>query len=239
MRKPSLLFHFIVRWILPPFIGISLLLIFCSLAPNGNDSGNNSLDKGLELSIKGGGVLQGHDYDFPINIDRSIEGYDGFELLIEYNEVITDFVEVIPGPRLETAHWKSFEVVKIEETISGSNDSCSYIKISATKKPGYFAPIPEDMIGESETLVTIRLFVSNKRDIECHVGPIRFFWLDCRDNTFYSSRNSRVFLSGGVTNEDSLESPYCPPVPCGVGTDTIFIPNITFQNGAIDVICSG
>jgi hypothetical protein len=110
---------------------------------------------------------------------------------------------------------------------------------------------PNHITGPGE-LAKIKFFVSNDYTYECQFVPVRFFWLDCADNTLSSENGNWLYLGqqvftfeGDLITDPEIYGYTGPADTCYdffTATSTGEIKNyplgaIVFRNGGVDIIC--
>jgi hypothetical protein len=104
------------------------------------------------------------------------------------------------------------------------------------------------MADTDEMIATLTFFVSNDRTLECMYLPIRFYWMDCGDNTISVASGDTLCMNryiyefeGGEIQDYGYGLPGyvgAPTDPCMDGDKVAPIRFIDFKNGGIDVVCS-
>ncbi|MGH8014903.1 MAG: T9SS type A sorting domain-containing protein, partial [Candidatus Zixiibacteriota bacterium] len=130
------------------------------------------------------GTHQGTHELVCITLNKGSEQIWGFDFLIAYDQSALSFVGAIPGEIYDECGWEYFNyrygasgncsnacpsgllrVVGLAETNNGPNHPDCYLP---------YVPIE---------LFCLDFLVTNDRTFECQYVPIRFFWVDCGDNT--------------------------------------------------------
>ena len=113
--------------------------------------------------------------------------------------------------------------------------------------PACWGPANKDTL----ELARICFLVSNDRTLECQFAPIRFFWIDCADNSFATIAGDTLIISDEVYD-------YGKPLPISDGTvgfptylgaQDVCVTSpkpgkpptvrcIDFYNGGIDIVCA-
>jgi hypothetical protein len=125
----------------------------------------------------------GHEY-VDVSIFKGSEPLYGFDILIAYDASALSFQAALEGEIYDSCGWEYFtyrygaagncdggcpsgllRVVGIAETNNGANHPDCF---------GTVVPY---------TLFTLDFLVTDNRLFECQYLPVRFFWLDCGDNT--------------------------------------------------------
>ncbi len=211
-----------------------------------------------ELTIeKKHNVLQGvfENVDIILSKIDAAEGLGGFDLLIAYDNSALSFQAATEGAIYTQCGWEYFtyrfgangncsggcpsgliRIVGLAETNNGANHpTCN--------SPKYVGALPT-------TLAHLQFLVSNNRTLECQFVPIRFFWVDCADNSLSNASGSKLFTNCKVFDYDN-ENPindasFGLPGYLGVPTACITsVPgkaaverNIDMHNGGIDIVCA-
>jgi len=100
----------------------------------------------------------------------------------------------------------------------------------------------------------LRFLVSNDRTLECQYAPIRFFWLECGDNTLSSPGGDTLWIAQSVQDyngfdpQDPYGDPFDTPLTfpsltgpiaeCEASDKNEVIPGIDFFNGGVDIVCA-
>jgi hypothetical protein len=130
-------------------------------------------------------TIQGAYEEVCVTLNSGSEDMGGFDFLIAYDNSALSFIGATPGDIYADCGWEYFNyrfgangnchnacpsgllrVVGLAETNNGPNH------------PSCFLPptLPS-------TLFCLTFLVTNDRTFECMYAPIRFFWVDCGDNT--------------------------------------------------------
>jgi hypothetical protein len=196
-------------------------------------------------------TFQGGHETVDIVLDAGSELVGGFDFLLAYDASALTFVGAVPGTIYDRCGWEYFtyrygangncsggcpsgllRVVGIAETNNGANH------------PGCFDVLPGD------TFATLDFLVSDDRTLECQYVPIRFFWLDCGDNTMSSKTGDTLFISrfvadfdliGDISNPNSGYPTYtgAQNADCFTGDPSkVPVRFIDFLNGGIDIACA-
>ncbi|MBU0983974.1 MAG: T9SS type A sorting domain-containing protein, partial [candidate division Zixibacteria bacterium] len=207
------------------------------------------------------GAIQGQFTDVTVTLNSflassgdDVYGVGAFDLLIAYDQSVLGFQQAIEGDIYDDCGWEYFtyrfgpdgncgnacpsgmtRVVGIAETNNGPyHPGCL---------PDYVDVAPKD-------LFDLRFLVSNDRTFECQYAPVRFFWIDCGDNTLSNADGTELYISSKVFDFDNA-------IPVNNGTvgfptfqgaqDICLIAevqkdppirNIDFINGGVDIACA-
>jgi hypothetical protein len=205
-------------------------------------------------------VLQGQLCEVPVTLEKfdHAEGLGGFDILVAYDAPALAFQQALGGDLYDSCGWEYFtyrygpsgncsyncpsgllRVIGMAETNNGPyhpNPTC------AVDNPGWVSTVPV-------TLATIRFLVSNDRNLECQFVPIRFFWVDCGDNTLSNHSGYELYLSALVYGyPDSLISSKAEYPTYFGAQDTCVIDDpyarlrtiraVDFYNGGLQIICA-
>jgi hypothetical protein len=200
-------------------------------------------------------TLQGHFVDVAITLEKGSENFGGFDFLIGYDASALAFTEAALGADLVDCGWEYFtyrynwngncgnacpsglvRVVGLAETNNGPNHPMCFNPALETEPADY----PVEM-------VTLTFFVSNDRTFECMYAPIRFYWMDCGDNTLSSIGGDTLFVSRYVYEYEGIEITdnqwgfpgwMGAPDICLVGDKEVPVRFIDMLNGGIDIVCA-
>jgi hypothetical protein len=195
-----------------------------------------------------------------INTDPVLGGLGGFDILIGYDNSALSLqsVDIATSGLYSLCKWEYFtyrfgangncdggcpsglvRVVGLAETNNGAaHPICD---------PKYVPQLPTVMF-------SLNFLVSNDRTLECQYVPIRFFWIDCGDNTLSNWDGSQLYIAGRVFDYMNQDVPIDPAyatfpgfagVPAGFCAQDPRYPNkpgpdrnIDFFNGGIDIVCA-
>ncbi|MBN4056727.1 T9SS type A sorting domain-containing protein [bacterium AH-315-J21] len=199
-------------------------------------------------------ILQGERVCLSITTEGSARPFGGFDLLIAYDNSALVALGADPGSFIEGCGWEYFTYR------FGANGNCSGACPSGVLRIIALAETNDGMnhptcFGPSTTapveLAQICFSVSNDRTLECQFAPVRFFWMDCGDNTLADQTGDTTFVSEFVydfgnpnpINDASAGFPtYLGTQPeCLVGGGPgkpAPIQCLTFINGGVDIICA-
>ncbi len=200
-------------------------------------------------------AIQGMNTCVPITISNHSFVSGGFDLLVSYDNSALTLGAVTPGQMIGDCRWEYFtyrfgpfgncgtacpsglvRIIAIAETNNGANH------------PLCFGPTDN---GTYE-LAELCFLVSNDRTLECQFVPVRFFWIDCGDNTFSNKAGDTSFVNDEIfdyDNPSSIADPlseyptyYGVQYNCLIGGGTPDKPApmrcIDFYNGGVDIVCA-
>jgi len=196
-------------------------------------------------------TLQGHFVDVDITLNKGSEAMGGFDFLVAYDASALAFTEASLGSYLQGCGWEYFtyrfnwngncgnacpsgllRLVGMAETNNGPNHpDLNCIKNAA-----------------GHVIATLTFFVSNDRTLECMYVPIRFYWMDCGDNTISTVGGDTLavnrFIYDYVNNMSEIQDYtfgfpgwYGAPDYCLEGDKVNPIRFVDFINGGIDIVC--
>ncbi len=187
------------------------------------------------------------------------EGFGAFDILIAYDNSALSFQQALEGEIYDECGWEYFtyrfgpdgncgnacpsgmtRVVGIAETNNGPNH------------PGCATPTPYvDEATLPVTLFSLRFLVSNDRTLECQFVPVRFFWVDCGDNTLSNFDGTKLFVSAKVFDYDNAvpvnngtvgfptyQGAQDECLVVGPGDKEPPIRYVDFYNGGVDIVCA-
>ncbi len=197
-------------------------------------------------------VLQGQHVKVPVNL---ISGnmIDGYDLLIGFDNTALSFQSATPGTDLVDDDWEYFTYRYIP-TVDCNNCPSALIRLTAIAETNNGPNHP--IIDGVNELAVLDFLVTNDRSLECQEIPIRFFWVDCGDNTLSSEQGYELHISEVVFDGDELMFP-----PNGIeiqdslfGFPTYFgtqeecyvpvvgkptpIRDVSFNNGSVTIACA-
>jgi hypothetical protein len=208
---------------------------------------------------------QGQFYTVDVNataIDTRY-GMGGFDLLISYDNSALSLQGVTTGTVYSQCKWEYFTYR------FGANGNCSggcpsgLVRVVGLAETNNGAAHPVvDCPNGPINLFHMTFLVSNNRTFACSYAPIRWFWIDCGDNTISSTDGSVLAIESSVYDwAGTPGNPYVQidtmglspfagfPGYYGVDSGLCFDPNlpigktnpirdINFFNGGIDIVCA-
>ena len=201
-----------------------------------------------------------HEY-VSIYIDWSLLQMGGFDFLISYDQSAIAAMSATPGQLLVDCGWEYFEYRFGPFGNCGNGCPSGMMRIVAIAEmnnglnhPACFGPTDTDPY----ELVEIDFLVTDDRTFECMYVPIRFFWIDCGDNTISNVLGDLLYLDRRIYGfegnliwdeedddlfpEDDRMWPGYQGAPdfCLVAEEGKPMPRriLDFHNGGIDIICA-
>ena len=203
--------------------------------------------------------LQGHYTTASIYLDSAFvpagftsELIGGFDFLIAYDPSALNFIKADPGALIDDGAFEYFTYRMGPFGNCGSGCPSGMVRIVGMREYNNGVINPNHVAGPGQ-LVILTFYVTNDRTFECQFVPIRFYWLDCGDNTLSDESGNftylglKVFDFTGEEITDPVEYGYSGPMADCFDTvythDQLFknapLGAIIYRDGGIDIICSG
>jgi len=209
------------------------------------------VDECLHVQVeKTHGSLQGQHEYVDVSLQGSGKDLGGFDLLIQYDPTALLFQAATPGDLIDDCGWEYFTYRQ------GADGNCSgcpsgLIRVVGVAETNNGANHPGCFLnGMTGSLATLDFLVTNDRTFECQYAPVRFFWVDCGDNSFASQSGDTLWISRRVFDFELAEitnTTYGLPGFFGA-PDICLIPDgpgkpapvrcVDFTNGGVDIVCS-
>ena len=180
-----------------------------------------------------------------VTIDAQGTDISGFDFTFAYDLSGVEIYDALPGDFLDSCNWEYF-IVKRNPRCDGPCPNglikiialAEFRKLERTKLCNTPAP------GASLVKFLVRPTGEAPR---LAAGPLRFFWIDCGDNTISSVSGNELFISRSVTETDSaFQAPavetefpsYGGPIPDCFNKHTVNPPRrkIRFSNGTLTLM---
>ena len=200
-------------------------------------------------------AIQGMNTCVPITMSNHSFVSGGFDLLIAYDNSALSLGSVTAGQFIGDCRWEYFTYRFGPFGNCGSGCPSGLVRITAIAETNNGAnhPLcygPTD--NGSYELAELCFLVSNDRTLECQFAPVRFFWLDCGDNSFSNKNGDTSFVNDDIfdyDNPSSIADPifgfptfYGVQYNCLVGGGTPSKPAplrcLDFYNGGVDIVCA-
>ncbi len=201
--------------------------------------------------------LQGYEAEVSVRVGENY-GPDnwqvaGFDLTVAYDHTALALQGVEAGQFLDDCAWEYF-TYRFPDC-----DECppGLIQLIAVADINNGANHPDCLLTDDDRskLALLRLLVSNDAALECQFVPIKFFWIDCIDNSFYTSAEDSLLIacsvwewvnaypygSGYVLVDDTPILPGSSGAPDSCDASISFgIPAraVRFHHGGVQIICS-
>ncbi len=196
-------------------------------------------------------VLQGQYVEVPINLNSGIL-IGGFDLLIAYDKEALKFQSVTPGKDLTDNNWEYFTYGYDLENNCTDNCPSGLIRVTAFTSTNIDTNHPTKK--KVSELAIMKFLVTNNKEYDCIKVPLKFYWLDCGDNSFYSWNQDTLFIANKIYNTFSKKQfsdkntvqNFASTYPTYYGaqdrdcfSEDIHIPKrtVTFYNGSVQINC--
>ena len=200
-----------------------------------------------------GPVFQGQHVSIPVNLTTG-NVIDGYDLLIGYDNSALSFQNAAPGADLVADGWEYFTYRY------GANGNCSnacpsgLLRLTAIAETNN-GPNHPTLDGVTE-LAVLDFLVTNDRTLECQEIPVRFYWMDCGDNTLSTDLGNTLHISEAVFDGDEVLFPpngndiqdgtYGFPTYFGAQDECIIpapgkpvpVRDVSFNNGCVFIACA-
>jgi hypothetical protein len=198
-------------------------------------------------------TLQGHFVDVEITLTKGSEAMGGFDFLIGYDASALAFTEAALSDYLVGCGWEYFTYRYNWNGNCGNACPSGLVRLVGMAETNNGPNHPDlDCIGAmvetDEMIATLTFFVSNDRTLECMYLPIRFYWMDCGDNTISVASGDTLSINRYIYEFEGAEiQDYAyglpgyvgaPDDPCMEGDKVTPVRFIDFYNGGIDVVCA-
>jgi hypothetical protein len=204
------------------------------------------------------GTYQGGHETVDITFEAGSEALGGFDFLIAYDASALNFVGALEGNIFADYAWEYFTFRYGADGNCGNGCPSGLLRLVGIAETNNGAYHPNNLYLEvGDVFATLDFLVTDDRTFECMYVPIRFFWMDCGDNSvaYYAAEDllkqaalqgitRYVFdfdLVGDITDYGTGYPTYtgAQDEDCFVG-DPMKIPTrfVDFVNGGIDIICS-
>ncbi len=199
-------------------------------------------------------TIQGHFTDVAVTLNAGTFPFGGFDFLIGYDPSALAFTEAHLGGDLVQCGWEYFTYRYSWNGNCGGACPSGILRMvgmaetnNGTSHPNYGCIEYLMDSGDPFPIATMTFFVSNDLTLECMYVPIRFYWMDCGDNTMSTVNgdtlaiNRKIYtVSGNEIQDYNYGFPGfvgAPDSPCLEGDKYSPIRFIDFINGGIDIVC--
>lgn len=210
---------------------------------------------------KGHNALQGMPYQINVRLNTGSERLAGFDLLISYDATALSFREALEG-ELYDCGWEYFTYRAGASGNCGNGCPSGIVRVVGIAETNNGAHHPDFEcyydLDKPLTLFTLDFLVTDDQTFECMYAPVRFFWMDCGDNSLaYHSQQEPMAAVQGVSRlvyqyglepmmeiSDSLTG---FPTYTGIQEECLEgggpdkpapVQFVDFINGGIDIICA-
>ncbi len=195
-------------------------------------------------------TFQGGHESVAITKEAGSEALGGFDFLISYDASALSFVGAAEGSVYSDCGWEYFNYRYGPNGNCGGGCPSGLLRVIGIAETNNGAAHPSCFqMASGDTFTTLDFLVSSDGTLECQQVPIRFFWLDCGDNTLSSSTGDSLFISRNVTDHEEIGDITNPasgyPTYTGAQDSDCFTGNenkvpvrfIDFCNGGISIAC--
>lgn len=208
--------------------------------------------------------IQGQHEFIDVTLESGIHEMGGFDFLIAYDASALGFQTAIPKPAFyEPAPvgcgWEYFTFRYGPTGNCGNQCPSGMLRVIGIAETNNGANHPDCFSPEllPATLFTLDFLVSNDRTFECQYIPIKWFWLDCSDNTVSSRTGDTLFISKTILDfdgnvvwneEDDVLYPEISRISHLGAPDNCFANTssdkprperaLIFYHGGIDIVCA-
>jgi hypothetical protein len=203
----------------------------------------------------GVGALQGQYTNVDVSIEASATALGGFNFLFAYDNSVLSFsaVDLTGSVLYDGCEWEYMTFR------TGADGNCSggcpsgLIRVVGIAEQNDGPNHPVAGCNPTGVMFGLTFLVSNDRTVGCQYAPVRFFWLECGDNTITNEAGDTLFISQSVQDYQSFDpqDPYGDdlgpalgfptyaghPDACETSDKTDVIRAIGFQNGGVDIVC--
>ena len=201
---------------------------------------------------------QGQFETVSVSMKNQANPIGGFNFLIAYDASALTFqgADVDGSPLYEQCGWEYFTYRFGPDGNCGNACPSGLLRVVgiAETNNGPFHPTCFGSTPPAYVMFNLNFLVSNNRNLECMYVPIRFFWIECGDNTISSQDGTQLFINNKVwantfdpddTYWSEIQDFYADlpaytgaPEECETSDKAIVERAIGFFNGGIDIVCS-
>lgn len=206
-------------------------------------------------------VHQGHFVDLPIYLRRGVFPMAGFDFLLAYDNSLLTFTEATIGAYFADCGWEYFSYRHGSHGNCGSGCPSGEIRLVglAETDNGPYHPDLECINEASvfdEVIANLRFFVTTDFNANDQFAQVKFFWMDCGDNSISVPSGDTLGISRFVYDYDGIngldsyvdvtDRTWGFPGVYGASNDCVYydlpsgkVPTIRFvdfKNGGIDII---
>ena len=200
---------------------------------------------------EGKGVLQGQNATVSINlvdeVRASQDEVGGFDFLVSYDNSALTAISAEPGDLIDDGVYEYFTYRHVDNC--GGSCPTGMIRVVGMFESNNGITNPNPVPTGPGELAKINFYVTNDRTFECMLIPIRFYWIDCGDNTLSDVTGNILYLGlhvydfEGTEITDPVEFGFSGPMAnCydTVSVDPFKAPlgAILFKDGCIKIICA-
>ena len=231
---------------LPAFVVIVCILAAMPLAAAQLRIQSQSLPSPICLGVHNTVSIFAQDIPRPVS---------SFRLALGLAESSQTFVGVMPGNFMNACGWE-YLTWKIDRTTPIAATPPTSTRVSAILEINAVAAVSSghaitcsQITGEQELVKVEFLLAPSMKHINegCSFVPIRFYWRDCRDNSFVVSGSDTIMVADNVTDSGGSSGPnpigftfpgFGPPGVLCLGSGSHVMTGLSAQNGGIDLACT-
>lgn len=204
----------------------------------------------------GHGALQGQYTNVDVTLTAAAGPLGGFNFLFAYDNSVLSFsaVDLTGSVIYGDCEWEYMTFR------TGADGNCSggcpsgLVRVVGIAETNDGPNHPVAGCDPTGLMFSLTFLVSNDRTVECMYAPIRFFWLECGDNTLANEAGDTLFISQTVKDWQGFDpqDPYGDdlgpalgfptyaghPAACETSDKTEVIRGIDFMNGGVDIVCA-
>jgi hypothetical protein len=206
----------------------------------------------------GVGALQGQYTNVDVTLEAAAGPLGGFNLLFAYDNSVLSFssVDLTGSVLYDGCEWEymTFRTGADGNCSGGCPSGLVRVVGIAETNDGPNHPVADcNPAGPGAVMFSLTFLVSNDRTVGCQYAPIRFFWVECGDNTITNEAGDTLFISQSVQDWQGFDpqDPYGDdlgpaagfptyaghPDACETSDKTDVVRAIGFQNGGVDIVC--
>ncbi len=187
--------------------------------------------------------LQGYNTTVSIYLDSAwtnqADPIGGFDFLIAYDNSALNAINAQPGALIDDGKFEYFTYRFGATGNCGSGCPSGLLRVVGMRETNNGIINPNHIVGPGE-LVKLTFYVSNDLNLEGSYVPVRFYWIDCGDNTLSDETGNWLYL--GLKVYDFLGNEITDPIeygnsgPAADCFDTVYASDETFKNAPLGAI---
>lgn len=151
-------------------------------------------------------AVQGKPVDVGIDIGFFQAQFVKFNLSVAYEKEVLNLFKVIPSDELmNQCNWEYFTYKII---LDNPDPDIGVVKITMIGSlTSNYSEIACNMPYYSSSLVTLKFLITNDIKYDCYSSPVKFYWDNGDDNTFYIDNETYRITSAHIFDEEPIEDP--------------------------------
>ncbi|MCK5124857.1 MAG: T9SS type A sorting domain-containing protein [candidate division Zixibacteria bacterium] len=150
-------------------------------------------------------VIQGHFIDLPVRQTKGSDPIGGFDFLLTYDNTLLTFSEASLGQYFSDCGWEYFTYRQSWNGNCGSACPTGQIRLVglAETNNGPYHPDYDCIGGASATdeiIANLTFFVTSDVNANNQLAHVKFFWMDCGDNSISVPSGDTLAISRYVYN---------------------------------------